>query len=220
MTKRTIIFGTYDTAMHGWTLTGWELSAAEQKTKYLDKPNGDGAWDLSTAHTDGLMRYHNRSLNATFECSEGTRSTREATIRKMINDLDGMVVNIRLPDDAHHYVTGRLHVVRKYNDLAHAAVAVIATCEPWKYAAAETIVTTAATTDKQRVTLHNGGRRAVVPLISVSGASVLLEYENASQAMSAGTYKWPNLLLTPGSHTLTVSGTGTITFTYREAVLE
>lgn len=220
MEKRSIIFGDYNTAHHGWTLTGWKLGAAEQKTQYLDKPNGDGAWDLSTALTDGLMRYKDRPLTVTLECSDGTRMEREATIRQMINRLDGMRETIHLPDDDAHHVVGRLHVVREYNDLAHAAVTVTATCEPWKYANADTVVAVSASTEKQRVMLHNGGRRAVVPTLTVTGDSVLLEYGTASQAMSAGTYKWPNLLLTPGTHSLVCSGAGTITFTYREAVLE
>lgn len=215
-----MLLGVYDTASHGWTLTGWELAAAEQKTKYLEKLNGDGSWDLTTALTDGIVKYKDRPLTATFECSEGTRAERESKIRQMINQLDGLKVEIRLPDDAYHYVVGRLHVIREYNDLAHAAVTVTATCEPWKYSITETIVAVTASETKQRVTLHNSGRRAVVPQIRVTGSSVLLEYGTASQAMSAGDYKWPNILLTPGSLSVTYSGEGTVTFTYREAVLE
>lgn len=212
--------GDYDTAANGWTLTGWKLGAAQQKTKYVEKPNGDGSWDLSTAQTDGVIKYKDRTLTATLECSEGTRMEREEKIRRMINSLDGMRLDIHLPDDDLHYVNGRLHVVREYNDLAHAAVSISATCEPWKYANEETSITVSASGTKQQVVLINGGRRAVVPLITVSGGSVLLEYDNASQAMSAGVYQWPKLLLTPGSLGLTCSGDGTVTFTYREAVLE
>lgn len=222
MQKRRIILGDYDTAAHGWTLTGWELSPAEQKTKYKEKPNGDGAWDLSTANTDGVPRYQNRSLAVTLETSEGTRQGREAAIRHMVNLLDGMLVQIKLPDDDQHHVVGRVHVAREYNDLVHAAVAVTATCEPWKYANTETVVAIAATAEKQRLTLINSGRRALVPVLTVGGAnaSVLLEYDTASLAMSAGVVQWPHLLLTPGSHTVKVSGSGSLVISYREAVLE
>ncbi|MBR5845505.1 MAG: hypothetical protein IKY65_04520 [Rikenellaceae bacterium] len=220
MEKRKIIFGTYDTASHGWTLTGWKLSAAEAKTKYIEKPNGDGSWDLSTALSDGIVRYKDRKLTASFECSEGTRMEREATIRDMINSLDGLRMGITLPDDPHHHVVGRLSVAREYNDLAHAAVSVAAVCEPWKYANDETVVTATASATKQRMELYNGGRRALVPTIEVTGDSVLLEYGTASMAMSAGTYRWPNLLLTPGGHSLVYSGAGTVSFVFREAVLE
>lgn len=220
MQKRKIIFGDYDTAAHEWTLTGWKLGAAPQKTKYIEKPNGDGSWDLSTALTDGILKYKDRPLTATLESSEGNRMEREERIRFMINHLDGMKLNIRLPDDDLHYVTGRLHVVREYNDLAHAAVTVTATCEPWKYAHEETSITATASATPQQAILINGGRRAVVPSITVTGSSVVLEYDGASQTLTAGTYQWPRLLLTPGSHGVTCSGNGTVTFTYREAVLE
>ena len=221
MEKRKIIIGTYDTAVHDWTLAGWKLGTAEQKTKLIDKPNGDGAWDLSTATTDGVIKYKTRPFTASLECSEGTRMEREEKIREIINDLDGELLEIYLPDDDKHHVVGRVQVIREYNDLAHGAVTVKATCEPWKYANEETIVTVTVSSSKQTVTLENGGKRPLVPTITVSGDSVLLEYGTDSIALSPGTYKWPNLLLMKGTPAvLTYSGSGTATFTYREAVLE
>lgn len=219
MQKRKILIGEYDTAAQGWTLTGWKLSDAEQKTKYIEKVNGDGSWDMSTALTDGIPKYKDRTLTATFECSEGDRLEREETISYMINLLDGMRWVIYLPDDEHHYIVGRVHVVREYNDLAHAAVTLTAVCEPWRYANTETIVTLTAATTKKTATLYNRGKRAVVPILKVTGTSVLLEYGTASQALSAGTFQWPDLLLTAGTHTLTYSGTGSVVISYREAVL-
>ena len=219
MEKRKIILGDYDTAEHGWTLTGWTFSAPVHKTYYVEKPAGDGTWDLSTALSDGLPRYNDRSLKATLECSEGTRQEREATIRAMVNHLDGLRVQIQLPDDESHHIVGRLSVAREYNDLAHAGVAVSAVCEPWKYANTETIVTLDATANKSAVVLYNDGRRAVVPTLTVEG-SVLLEYRGQSQAMSSGTYQWPVLLLTPGEHPCSYSGEGRLVIKYREAVLE
>lgn len=219
MIKRKIVFGNYDTAAHGWTLSAWKLAAAAQKTSYVDKPGGDGSWDLSTALTDGIMRYKNRNLTVTLECSEGNRLNREALIREMINALDGMQVNIELPDDTEHYMVGRLQITKDYNDPAHAAVKITATCEPWKYNNAETVVTLTASSVARKATLVNNGRRAVVPVVKVSN-SVHIDYGNTSQALSAGTYQLPDILLTPGSHAITYSGAGSLVFTYREAVLE
>lgn len=221
MTKRKIVLGNYDTAANGWTLTGWQLGAAEQKTNYVDKPGGDGSWDLSTAMTDGIPRYNDRPFTATLECSEGDRLSREAKIDQMINQLDGMRLDIELPDDAFHHINGRLHVAREYNDLAHAAVTVTATCKPWRYSNTDTVIKLTAATGAQVAKLINGGRLAVVPLLTVEGhdASVLLEYGTSSMALAAGTYQWPDLLLTPGAHDLTYSGAGTLTISYREAVL-
>lgn len=222
MKKRTIKLGAYDTATYGWTLTGWKLSAPEQKTKYQEKANGDGSWDLSTALTDGIAKYKDRTLTVTLELSEGDRGSRTNVIRHMVNTLDGARLNIVLPDDLGYHLVGRVHVAIDYNDLAHAAVTVTATCEPWKYADEETIVTLTAKTDEQTAVLTNRGRRAVVPVIKVTGtnASVLLKYGTASKSTTGTTFEWPELLLTPGDHQLKYSGSGTITITYREAVLE
>ena len=60
----------------------------------------------------------------------------------MVNKLHGQRVKIWLPDDANHYLVGRLSVVMEYNDMAHAAVNVSAACEPWKYDNEETSVLT------------------------------------------------------------------------------
>lgn len=222
MQKRKIIIGDYDTAANGWTLTKWKLSNAEQKTNYRDKPSGDGAWDLSTALTDGIPKYKDRELTATLECSENNRLGREAMIRNMVNLLDGFRWKIRLPDDDLHYVMGRVHVAREYNDLAHASVTVRAVCEPWKYAYSDTSLSVVVSSNRQVATLRNNARRAVVPTLTVYGtnASVLLEYGASSITLSEGAYQWPDLLLTPGDHELTYSGTGSLIVSFRKAVLE
>lgn len=222
MNKRRIIIGEYDTAESGWTLSAWNFSAAKHKETLVAKPGGDGAWDLSTALSDGIPRYQSRTLTATLERSDGDRDSREYEIRDMVNALDGLQWNIYLPDDVDRYVVGRVNVARKYSDLAHAAVTVTATCEPWKYNQYDTVQEIQATATAQTHHVYNGGRRAVVPVLEVEGesASVLLVYGTASRALSVGTYQVPDLLLTPGAHEIQVSGSGLLRISYREAVLE
>ena len=220
MVKRGIILGSYDTAVHGWTLTGWQLSAAQRKAILVDKPGGHGHWDLSAVLTDGEPVYEARTLTATLECSEGDRLSREAEIDTMINWLDGWTVQIILPDRPLQYLTGVVHVERLYNDPAHASVAVTATCEPWRYNAAETVINLVATTEAQTADIVNPGRLSVVPLLEItSDSSVLLAFGASSWALSSGSYKLPDLRLTQGTHRLTYSGAGTVKITFREAVL-
>ena len=223
MIKRKITFGTYDTAARGWTLAGWVLDPAEEKTNFVDKPGGDGSWDLSTSLTDGIATFNDRTLTVTLECSEGDRLSREAEIRNMINLLHGTRVNIELPDDELHHLSGKLHIQREYNDLAHAAVTVTAVCDPWKYANTETAVTLTATTTAKTARIINNGRRAVVPVLTITGSSstsVTIKYGAKTLTCSVGEYKWPDILLTPGAHEITYSGSGTLKIAYREAVLE
>lgn len=221
LTKRTVLIGAYDTAANGWTLTGYKLSDPDQKTNYTERRGGDGSWDLSTVLTDGIPTYNDRSLVVTLECSEGDRYDREKLLSQMVNSLDGLEWHIVLPDHPDHYLTGRVHVAVDYSNLAHAAVTVTAICAPWLYKAAETVVELTAAAGKQTATLTNAGRQAVIPILSVTGegASVLLAFGSASKSLSAGVYQWPELMLKPGEHTLTYSGSGALSITYREAVL-
>lgn len=219
MEKRGIIFGTYDTAEHGWTLTGWQLGAAEPKTNYVEKVGGDGSWDLSTAMTDGIVKYKDRPLTVSLELSEGDRLSRERAIKELINNLHGRRVDIHLPDDPYDHLSGRLSINREYNDLAHAAVTVSAVCDPWKYLNHEITATVTATSAGQEAELLNEGFRVLVPVLTVTG-SVTIIFGTASRAFSAGTYQWGDLILAPGINELTVMGSGSVKFTYREAVLE
>lgn len=219
-TPREIILGTYHTHATGlWTLTAWEFSAATYKPNLVEVPGRSEPLDLSTALTDGEPTYSSRTLTATLESSEGTRLAREARISQMTNALDGYRMNIELPDDTGHYITGRVSVKRLYNDEAHASVQVTAVCDPWKYSKVETVVNLQAATVEQQAVLINSGRRGVVPVLEVSDGEVLLVYGTASWALGAGTYALPDIYLTYGEHTINYSGTGKLTFTYREAIL-
>ena len=185
----------------------------------MDKPGGHGHWDLSTVLTDGEPVYEARTLTATLECSEGDRLSREAAIDTMINWLDGWTVQIILPDRPLQYVSGVVHVERVYNDMAHASVAVTAVCDPWRYNIDETVVNLTAATQAQNADIVNPGRLSVVPVVEIAAGTVNLAFGTSSWALSAGSYKLPDLRLTNGTHKLTYSGTGTVRITFREGVL-
>lgn len=223
MEKRKIIFGTYDTAAHGgWTLCEWSLSDPEYRSKLVEIPGRDGELDASAALTGGTPKYKSRTLSARFELSDGSRLEREEIIRTMRNWLDGWRVDIYLPDDPLHYITGRLHIARGYNDPAHASVTVTAVCDPWRYSVTETDVTLTATEAQQVGQLVNNGRRTVTPLLTITaaaGESVLLQFGGNSWALGAGTYQLPDLVLQQGVHEIKYSGAGVLNFKYREAVL-
>ena len=219
MEKRGLLIGTYNTVEQLWTLAALEFSAPEYQEKFLDVPGRDGALDLSAALTNGAPTYHSRTLTVKLECSEGDRLTREAAINTMVNWLDGWRQDIVLPDDPGHYITGRVSVAKEYNDLAHAAVTVTAVCDPWRYAKDETIYTLTAESTEKVAFLSNEGRRTAVPLLTITGGTMLLKYGSFSWSLGAGTYQLPDLTLPQGGGSLTYSGTGTLRITYREAVL-
>lgn len=218
MEKRKLLLGGYDTAEELWTLCSWKLSDPTHEQNFIKIPGSSVTLDLSTALTDGEPAYNTRTLTATLESSEGDRLERKARIYDMVNRLDGRRMDIILPDDPGLYITGRVSVKVDYNDLAHASVSITAVCEPWRHNNTETIVTFSSTSTEKTSTVANNGRKPVIPTLEVTG-SVTLTFEEKTHALTAGTYILPDLYLTPGDHDLTYSGTGTLTLTYREAVL-
>lgn len=218
MEKRKLILGTYDTAQTGaWTVAGLDLASPDLQTNLVFLPGRSGPLDLSTALT-GEPVYNSRQLTAVLENSDGDRAYRENLIRGIMAALDGQQMKIWLPDDPDHYLQGRVRVVRNYNDLAHAAVTIMATCDPWLYSNTETSVSLTAASTSKTATLKNNGRKGVVPSFKVTSA-VAIKFGNTTWNLTAGTTRLVDLVLAPGSNTITYSGSGTIQITYREAVL-
>lgn len=221
MERRKIIFGTYDTALYGpWTLSSWSFPEPDYQSNLVTVPGRDGPLDLSTALT-GTPRYGSRTLTATLECSEGTRVDRLILVHDIINRLDGLRMDIVLPDDPTRYVTGRVSVKMNYCDAVHASVTVTAVCDPWKFNKLETVAELTVTTEKRVAALSNTGRRTVIPdvIVSGEGASVSLSCDSGSWNLNTGSYRLLDLRLEPGLMLLTYSGSGEITISYREAVL-
>lgn len=221
MQKRKLIIGAYDTATTWpWTLSELALTAPEQQTNYVQVPGRSGALDLSTAATDGIPAYNDRTLTATLETSEGNREERESAIKEMVNLLDGFRWKIVLPDSPDRYLDGRVSVGCNYSDLAHASVTITAVCYPYFLKMAETEVTASLTTSDTALTLACD-RRSVVPTITVS-AETVLTWGTSSYTISAGSRRIPGIRLTQGVHTLnarTTAGTGTIAVSYQEGSL-
>ena len=220
--KRGFIFGDYDTAVYGWTLTGWEFPEPEAQTSYVTIPGRmKGPLDLTTALTDGDPRYGSRELTAIFENSEGTRLERDEIISAMTNLLHGREEEIIFPDDPSRYAVGRLSVRLNYSDVAHAEVSVQAVCEPWRYNQQETQVRLMATEDEKSAVLSNAGRCILVPEVHVLGAGshVRLGSGDNSWTLAEGVYRLPDLALRKGNTFIKYSGIGTLMFKYREAIL-
>lgn len=224
MQKRKIIIGTYDTAVEGlWTLSSCNLGKAVANEEYLNVPGHNGPFDVSTVLTDGEPYYGSRTFEAVLESSEGSRLEREERINQMINKLDGWRFDITLPDDPTHHINGRVSVERLYNTPAHASVRVSAMCDPWRYNKSETVVGVIATSTAKTVTLINNGRLSIIPRVKITGGPVTLKYSSEGTTktwtQNAGSYNLVDLYIKTGSAVVTYSGTGTVTFTYREAVL-
>lgn len=215
---RGVQFGEYHTA------TDWNLIL---NSKNIDPPTPkvvkvsidgrDGDLNLSRA-LSGDMKFNNREASFTFLVTGGSYESREALINEIINAVHGQELQIIEPDDEDHFLVGECSVDNVVNNKAYGSFSVSADCEPYRYLVDEinrVIVPTATPTD---IVLHNTGRKTLTPTITVEG-EVNLKFGSSEVGLSTGSYKLSALHLKTGSNIVTVSGTGTITFTYREAVL-
>lgn len=197
-------------------LTDKSIARPEPKTNYIELDGANGSLDLSEALT-GEIAYKDRALKASFFCDEGNRLERERTLNELTRMLHGKKVKIIEPDDLDHYYLGRAKITNESNTLSHMEFSIEAQCEPWRYAIEET--SRIVETDTQEITkvvINNKGLRTVCPSINIVG-NVNVIIGGVVNSLSTGDYKISSLKLKHGYNIVDVSGSGTITFKYREA---
>lgn len=215
---RGVYFGNYHTvADWGLILTAKTINPPTPKIVTVNVDGRDGTLDLSRALT-GDIKFNDRVASFSFLVTEGSQSDREYMIHTIINALHGQRLRIIEPDFPYLYLVGECSVNNVKNTKAYGSFTVSATCEPYKYLIDEINRTIALSTTPTSVVLNNTGRKILIPTVTVSD-SALLVIGTTSVSLSEGTYKLTSLLLQPGANVVTVSGSGTVRFTYREAVL-
>ena len=220
MKLRGVQFGDHHTA-DDWGLIMHEkiVSPPVPKTNYVSVPGRDGDLDLTEA-LSGVVNYQDRTASFTFLLTNGSHADRDELIAEIVGALHGQSMKIIDTDDyPDYYMTGRIMIQEVTNNNAYGVIKLQVVCRPWRYAInqAGKTVSVAASDGTVPVSLTNKGYKTVTPSITVTG-SVTITYGTTSTSLSAGTYTLPGLLLSPGLNRVTVSGAGSVTFTYREAI--
>ena len=197
-------------------LTSKEIGAPEVKRQTIDLAGADGELDFTDFF--GEPKYedvtHKFKFHTIVPYSEFM--TLYSTIK---NAIHGKKMRIILDDDPLFYWMGRCYVSGFTNEKSIGQVEVECDCEPFKYKLEKTVVTKAVN-GTESITLTNGRKRAV-PLITIetAGSLRIIYGDNFIWDLGSGSYTLPELELTEGANIVTVTGTGTITFTYQEAGL-
>lgn len=183
------------------------------KTDVIDIPGGDGVLDLTDFF--GEVKYNNRPLS--FDFTTKVRQEQFLELFSRVQDaLHGQKMDIILDEDMEWYYVGRITVSEWKADKNIGKLTIDCDCEPYKLKLADTAVSYAVS-GSQEITLTNS-RKRVVPTITVD-AEMSISFGTYSGTFSAGTFRIPELELIEGDNTVTVSGTGNISFTYREGGL-
>ena len=215
---RGIQFNTYHSA-DDWGLMLTARNSAPPTPKYVkvSVDGRDGDLNLSRVLT-GDIRYNNRPASYSFFTSNGTSEEREELISNIINELHGQEVKIIEPDDPDHYLIGDAEVVNVVNNKAYATFDVMATCEPYRYSINDVNRVINLTATDTNVVITNAGTKTLIPTLIVDG-SVNITIGSSSIALSSGTYKFMDIRLKKGPTVISVRGFGTLTVSYKEAIL-
>ena len=204
---------------YDWRLirTSKDVTPPEPKTNYVNLDGMSGSLDLSEALT-GEITYNDRTITATFWTDNGNRKDREALLQKITASLHGKKIKIIDSEDPKHYFYGRVKIKSQNNTLSYAEFSIEAVCEPWRYAIDESVRYVEVNNQTIDVVMSNNGVKTLSPTFTVTG-SVTIGYNDATVALTDGVYRITDIKLYRGTNIVTVSGTGTVVFTYKEADL-
>lgn len=204
-------------------LSGVEISPAAPKTTYIELPGGDGAIDLSEAF--GEVKFSDRNISLVFAMNPASGLSEAAWEEKkteVSNVLNGLACKIILDKDPDYYWDGRC-TVDTYKSQKHLRQFVVsARVRPYKNKLYETVMPVSlgvigGASVTKNIKLMNS-RKSVCPLITCTGETSIV-FNGNRYTLSAGTHKVLNIRLLHGENRLTLSGYGTVRFTYQEADL-
>jgi hypothetical protein len=216
--ERFFILDKYNT-WYDWRLilTDKTINEPDPNTKYINIDGMSGSLDLSDALT-GEITYKDRTISATFWTDKGNYKERGKLLRSIITALHGHKIKIIEPDDPSHYFYGHVKIKSHENIIPYLKFTIEATCEPWRYSRAESYRTVEVNNDDVSVIINNNGVKSLSPDIIVRGA-VKIATDDITVELTDGEYKISDFKLLSGANNINVSGTGAVTFFYREADL-
>ena len=196
-------------------MTGKEIGAPEVKRHTINIEGADGELD----YTDyfGEPKYMNAQHRFTFESIQ-PRNEQLSQFADIKNKIHGKKGRIILDDDPSFFYVGRCSVSKYTNEKNIGKITVDCDCEPYKYRLEKTTVS-AAVEGTQAITLTNSRKRAVPEVAITTEGTLNIVFGGNIWDLGAGSYTLPELELVAGDSLVTVTGTGTISFTWQEAVL-
>ena len=212
-----ITFGNYHSFNAFQLILGAKtIGTPSPKTEAIDIPGGDGVLDLTEFF--GETKYSNRNLS--FEFSSVVIPEDFMSLFSMVqNALHGKKMKITLDDDPGWFYMGRISVSEWKVDRNIGKLVVDCDCEPYKYQISPTVITKAIS-GTSSINLPNSRKRVVPEVKVTSGSGLTVTFGSGSVwTLASGSYLLPELELVEGDNPVTVSGTGSITFTYTQAAL-
>lgn len=195
---------------------GKEIASPAVKVKKIDIEGADSALDYTDFFGEPKYEDMTHKFNFATIVPESDFLSLFSIVK---NAIHGKKMRITLDDDPLFYYMGRPHVSQFTNDRNIGIIHIEVECEPYKYKIAKTVVSKAVD-GTDNIVLTNSRKRAVPEISIESEGSLNIVYQVSNiWDLGAGSYALPELELSEGENLVTVTGTGTITFTWQEGSL-
>ena len=210
-----IRFGTkWAHADYGLIVAPYAIPMPEPQTNFVEIPGRDGALDLSEAF--GTIRYADRVIPLTlYACAPF-----DALISAFAADVHGRRMHVIFDRDPTYYYDARVTLEDVERHVGYCELSLECRAKPYKLEHFETTITILPA-GNATATLTNT-RTPVVPTITVSGEMTLtftIAGVGYTINLAAGSHVVPSLVLMEGDTQVEITGTGSITFTYRKGAL-
>jgi phage-related protein len=210
-----IRFGTkWARADYGLIVAPYAIPMPEPQTNFVEIPGRDGSLDLSEAF--GTVRYADRIIPLTLY----VRAPFGALVSAFAADVHGRRMHVIFDRDPTYYFDARVTVDDVERQAGYCELSLECRAKPYKLEHFETTITVLPT-GAATATLTNT-RMPVVPVITVS-AEMSLAFTIAGLVytinLSAGAHIVPSLVLMEGDTEVEITGTGSMTFSYRKGAL-
>ena len=167
----------------------------------------------------GRVAYQPRSFDMTFSML-GDRADYDRLVNTVVNRFAGQLCRVTLTEEPMLYAVGTLETAPSYDPLTGKGTLELSCTDgdAFLYHVEETVVNFSG---GGTVILANDFM-PVVPVITVAAETTLrwtIDGEFFQKTVSAGTWEIPELELRHGNNTVSITGEGITTFTYREGRL-
>ena len=192
----------------------YAISMPEPQTNFVEIPGRDGALDLSEAF--GTVRYADRIIPLTLY----VRAPFDTLISAFAADVHGRRMNVIFDRDPTYYYDARVTLEDVEKHAGYCELSLKCRAKPYKLEHFETTISVLPV-GSATVTLTNA-RMPVVPTITVSAGMTLVFSIGGvvyTINLAAGAHVVPSLVLLDGDTEVEITGTGSITFTYRKGAL-
>lgn len=167
----------------------------------------------------GRVAYQPRSFDMTFSML-GDRSGYDRLVSAVVNQFAGQLCRVTLTEDPTLYALGTLEADPNYDPISGKGTLVLSCTDgdAFLYYVEETVESISGS---GTITLRNDFM-PVVPVLTTTAEATLrwaVDGESFHKTVSAGIWEIPELELRYGDNTVSVTGDGTTTFTYRQGRL-